>query len=72
MTVLTFDLVGEGGTAPGVVAAVRAAREGLRVALVTPADALGGALPSLGALETHYRGKRAPLLEEISAAVCAY
>jgi hypothetical protein len=72
MTVLTFDLVVVGGTAPGVVAAVRAAREGLRVALVTPADALGGALPSLGALETHYRGNRAPLLEEISAAVCAY
>jgi hypothetical protein len=72
MAVLTFDLVVVGGTAPGVVAAVRAAREGLRVALVTPADALGGALPSLGALETHYRGNRAPLLEEISAAVCAY
>ncbi len=72
MTMLTFDLVVVGGTAPGVVAAVRAARDGLRVALVTAGNALGGALPSLGALETHYRGNRAPLLEEISAAVRAY
>lgn len=72
MTTLTFDLVVLGGTAPGVVAAVRAAREGLKVALVATGPGLGGALPSLGALETHYRGNRAPLLEEISAAVCAH
>lgn len=67
-----FDLVVAGGTAPGIVAAVRAAREGLRVALVAPGPQLGGSLPSLGALETHYRGNRAPLLEEIAAAVRAY
>lgn len=64
-----FDLVLFGGTAPGIVAAVRAAREGLRVALVAPGEKLGGSLPSLGSLETHYRGNRAPLLEEIAAAV---
>lgn len=67
-----FDLVVCGGTAPGIVAAVRAAREGLKVALVAPGAKLGGSLPSLGALETHYRGNRAPLLEEISAAVRAH
>lgn len=68
----TFDLVVCGGPAPGIVAAVRGAREGLRVALVAPGPKLGGSLPSLGALETHYRGNRAPLLEEIAAAVRAH
>jgi hypothetical protein len=60
----TCDVLVFGATAPAIVAAVRCARQGLRVCLVTPGDQLGGALPSLGALETHYRGVRAPLLEE--------
>ena len=67
-----FDLVVCGATAPGIIAAVRAARGGLRVALVASGPKLGGSLPSLGALETHYRGNRAPLLQEFSAAVRAY
>lgn len=58
-----------GGTAPAIVAAVRAAREGLDVALVTPTRHLGAAFPSLGALETHYRGVRAPLLREFAERV---
>ena len=53
-----------GATAPGIVAAVRAAREGLDVVLVSHSKNLGGALPSLGAVETHYHGTRAPLLQE--------
>ena len=61
---VTSTVVIYGGTAPGIVAAVRAAREGLDVVLVTPTSYLGGALPSLGAVETHYRGHRAPLLQE--------
>lgn len=61
---VSFDVVIVGATAPGIVAAVRAAREGLRVALVSPGAHLGGSLPSLGAVETHYRGNRAPLLQE--------
>lgn len=64
-----FDVVVFGGTAPGIVAAVRMARQGMRVALVSSSMTLGGALPSLGALETHYRGNRAPLLQEIIEAV---
>lgn len=64
-----YDLLIVGGTAPGIVAAVRAAREGLKVALVAAGRHLGGSLPSLGAVETHYRGNRAPLLEEFVAAV---
>jgi hypothetical protein len=59
-----FDVIVTGSTAPGIMAAVRLAREGLRVALVSAGDRLGGSLPSLGAVETHYRGNRAPLLQE--------
>lgn len=69
---MTFDLLVVGATAPGIVAAVRAAREGLSVALVAAGRHLGGSLPSLGALETHYRGNRAPLLAELAAAVAMY
>ncbi|HRE80030.1 MAG TPA: FAD-dependent oxidoreductase [Opitutaceae bacterium] len=67
-----FDVVVFGGTAPGIVAAIRLARQGIRVALVSSSMTLGGSLPSLGALETHYRGNRAPLLQEISDAVRSY
>lgn len=65
----TFDVIVAGATAPGIVAAVRAAREGLNVALVAAGPNLGGSLPSLGAVETHYRGNRAPLLQEFIDAV---
>lgn len=64
-----YDVVVSGATAPGIIAAVRAAREGLKVALVARGQHLGGSLPSLGALETHYAGKRAPLLDEFADAV---
>jgi len=67
-----YDLAVVGSTAPGIVAAVRAAREGLRVVLVAPGPFLGGCLPSLGAVETHYRGNRAPLLQEFIEAVKAH
>lgn len=72
MSVNEFDVVVVGATAPGIVAAVRAAREGLRVALVAGGAHLGGSLPSLGAVETHYRGNRAPLLQEFIDAVQAH
>jgi len=68
----TFDLLVVGATAPGIVVAVRAAREGLSVALVASGRHIGGSLPSLGAIETHYRGNRAPLLGELVAAIKAY
>src|SRR5688572_27182895 len=67
-----FDLVVCGATAPGIMCAIRAAREGLRVALVASGPKLGGSLPSLGAVETHYRGDRAPLLREFIVAVQGY
>lgn len=68
----SFDVIVAGGTAPGIVAAVRLAREGLTVGLVAAGPHLGGALPSLGAVETHYRGNRAPLLQEFIDAVQAH
>ena len=67
-----FDLVICGATAPGIIAAVRAAREGLQVALVATGPKLGGSLLSLGAVETHYRGNRAPLLQEFCDRVRAH
>ena len=66
------DLVVFGGTAPGIVSAVPAAREGLNVALVSRGAHLGGSLPSLGAVETHYAGYRAPLLDEFVAELKAH
>lgn len=68
----SFDLLVFGSTAPGIVAAVRAAREGMSVALVSAGAHLGGSLPSLGAVETHYRGNRAPLLQEFIGRVRAH
>ncbi len=43
-----FDLVVCGATAPGIIAAVRAAREGLRVALVASGPKLGGGAAFVG------------------------
>lgn len=71
-TLNDFDLIVAGSTAPGIVAAVRAAREGLSVALVSAGPRIGGSLPSLGTVETHYRGNRAPLLQEFIDAVRAH
>ncbi len=61
-----------GGTAPAIVTAVRVARSGHAVTLVTPDRWLGGSLPSLGAVETHFRGVRAPLLQEFIDTVIAH
>lgn len=58
------DLLVFGESAAGVAAAVRGARSGLRTMLVTVDEHLAGVLASLGAIETHYDGVRAPLLEE--------
>ncbi|MBL9205145.1 MAG: FAD-dependent oxidoreductase [Opitutaceae bacterium] len=68
----TTEALVYGGTAPALVAAVRLAREGRKVILVTPSSHLGGSLPSLGAVETHYRGNRSPLLQEFIDRVTAH
>lgn len=59
------DLIVFGGTPAGIVCAVRAARSGLRVALVNVHGPLGGMLSAgLGLYDTSYRGDRAPLVTE--------
>lgn len=67
-----LDLVIVGSTAPGLFAAMRAAHEGLAVAVVTEHRHLGGEFPSLGAVESHYAGNRAPLLAEFVERVVAH
>ncbi len=66
------DLCVYGATAGGIVAAVRAARLGLSVVLVSFDEVPGGVFPSLGAVETHYDGRRAPLLSEIQERIHAH
>lgn len=70
--VADFDLAIFGATAAGIVTAVRAAREGLSVALISPHRSMGGSFPSLGAVESHYRGVRAPMLQEFVDRVLAH
>ena len=65
MRTLTYDAVVYDATPGGICTAVRMAREGLRVALVTHSHYLGGMLASgLGSWDTLYTGTRAPLVTE--------
>jgi hypothetical protein len=66
------DVVIFGSGMEGLSCAVRAAREGLSVITVTMQNALGGILPSLGALETHYTGSRSPVLQEFRERITGY
>lgn len=59
------DLVIFGGTPGGIAAAVRAARNGQRVLLLSISPHLGGMLTSgLGVMDTLFDGSRAPVLDE--------
>lgn len=65
-----FDVVIFGATPAGIAAAVRCARDGLKVALVHPYLHLGGMLTSgLGLYDTSFFGNRAPLVEEVFALI---
>ena len=66
------QVVVAGESAGGVVAALRAAREGLETVLVSYGSHLGGVFPSLGAVEAHYHGSRSPLLEELKGRILDY
>ncbi|MBI3974274.1 MAG: FAD-dependent oxidoreductase [Chloroflexi bacterium] len=60
-----YDLVVAGATPGGIACAVRAAREGLRVLLVSHGTHLGGMFSSgLNVEDTLYLGNRAPLYTE--------
>ena len=63
-----FDVCVYGATPAGIACAVRAAREGLTVALVHHHAHIGGMWTNgLGVLDTVYDGPRAPLYDEIVA-----
>lgn len=65
-----YDLVVYGSTPGGIACAVRAAREGLQVLMVTHADHLGGILSSgLSTMDTLYNGSRAPIYDEFRQAI---
>ncbi len=67
------DLVVYGATPGGVACAVRAAREGLTVHLVSPYEHIGGMLSNgLSTMDTLYNGRRAPLYDELRESIYAY
>jgi hypothetical protein len=66
----SYDLVVYGGTPGGMAAAVRAAREGLSVLLVSARPHLGGLLANgLSTMDTAYNGARAPIYDELRRAI---
>lgn len=68
-----FDLVIYGATPGGVAYAVRAAREGLNVQLVSHTDHLGGILSNgLSTMDTLYNGARAPIYDELRKKIYDY
>lgn len=68
-----YDLVVYGASGGGVAHAVRAAREGLDVLLVSPVPHLGGMLSNgLTTMDTLYNGARAPIYDEVRRAIHDY
>lgn len=68
-----YDLVVYGGTPAGIVCAVRAAREGLSVLLISPWKRLGGQLSNgLSTMDALYNGVRAPLYDEVRQSIHDY
>ena len=67
------DLVVIGSSPCGIVCAVRAAREGLSVTLVSEGRHVGGMLSSgIGVMDTQYDGRRAPLYDEVCDRIKGY
>ena len=72
-TTQQFDLVIYGATPGGIAFAVRAAREGLDVQLVTHSHHLGGMLSNgLSTMDTLYNGSRAPIYDELRESIYSY
>jgi hypothetical protein len=68
-----YDLLVIGATPAGVTCAVRAAREGLQVLLVTHTHYLGGMISNgISNWDALYEGGRAPIVEEFREKVAAY
>ncbi len=67
---LSVDLLVYGGTPGGIACAVRGARQGLRVALVSYYSHLGGALINGVSLwDTFYDGPRSPIFDQVKKAI---
>ena len=68
-----YDLLVYGATPGGIACAVRAAREGLQVLLVSFNDRIGGMLTSgLGVWDTLYEGYRSPIYNELRQSLFDY
>ena len=69
----SFDLIVVGATPGGIACAVRGARSGLRVLLTQYNHHIGGMWSNgLGAIDTQYTGRRAPLFSEFCDRVLAF
>ena len=67
------DLIVIGSSPCGITCALRAAREGLSVLLVSEGRHIGGMLASgIGVMDTQYEGRRAPLYDEICDRIKGY
>ena len=67
------DLAVFGGTPAGIAAAVRGARQGLDVVLISPYEHIGGMLTNgLGVMDRLYTGRRAPIFDEIVEGIIDY
>ena len=67
------DLIVIGSSPCGITCALRAAREGLSVLLVSEGRHIGGMLASgIGVMDTQYDGRRAPLYDEICDRIKGY
>ena len=68
-----YDLVVYGATPGGVACAIRGAREGLNVQLVSHTEHLGGMLSNgLSTMDTLYNGGRSPLYDELRTGIYSY
>ena len=68
-----YDLLIYGATPGGIVCAVRAAREGLKILLVNYFQHIGGLLTNgLGVWDTLYEGRRSPIYDELRQSVFDY
>ena len=71
--IMKVDLAVFGGTPAGIAAAVRGARQGLDVVLVSPYGRLGGMLTNgLGVMDRLYAGRRAPIFNETVEGIINY
>lgn len=71
--IMNVDLAVFGGTPSGIAAAVRGARQGLDVVLVSPYGHVGGMLTNgLGVMDRLYTGHRAPIFDETVEGITNY